>query len=80
MIEFSSKTKHRAFSRSGGHCECTRQKHGHPGRCDTEVTINSATYHPFSVVGSDDLLNCEVLCPACLEMVDAHQLATTRTP
>ena len=44
-MAFSESTKDSAFRRSGGHCECRRKTHNHPGRCPTNVTRHSAEYH-----------------------------------
>jgi 5-methylcytosine-specific restriction endonuclease McrA len=74
-MAFSETTKDAAFRRSGGRCECSRDRHPHAGRCTTRLTRQSAQFHHVhaqSQGGSDALSNCEVLCLTCHKATDSY--------
>ena len=71
MGEFPESVVEKAWSRSGGRCECTRARHGHSGRCN-RLLLKSArgnrddplgweAHHSISS-GGETLSNCEILC------------------
>lgn len=81
-MAFSADTHAKAFKRSGGQCECTRQHAGmvgaphHGGRCPKRLTGNQDwhAHHKTAVKsgGTDDLGNCEVLCIPCHQLTETY--------
>ena len=77
-MAFTEQTVWTAFVRSGGRCECSRQGHGHVGRCTRTFGWNDRggywqAHHRHAVAsgGGDSLSNCEVTCTHCHPKVDA---------
>jgi 5-methylcytosine-specific restriction endonuclease McrA len=74
-MAFSELTKHQAFVRSGGRCECKRRHAHHYGRCTSRISRATAHFHHItaqSVGGSDGLFNCEVLCVRCHQLTSSY--------
>lgn len=80
---FSEDTVHLAWAWAGRQCQCKRDGHGHPDRCDRDIVwrrrgaVGSGGWDvlprfPFDSGGTDDPENCEILCWAC------HQQARSR--
>jgi hypothetical protein len=73
-MAFSDEVKSLAFGHAAGRCECTREGHGHVGKCNKPLTLFSATFrHRLAPAagGSDSAPNCEVLCPQCGASADS---------
>ena len=79
-MAFSEDTKHSAYERAGGRCECLRQSCAahDAGRCGRLLTAGWHAHHVQAVRdgGSDDLANCEALCIPCHEA--AERVRATR--
>ena len=74
--DFSQETIDKAWKRSGGHCECTRQTCGHNYRCNKllnyshhsegEIGAWQAHHKVAKASGGLDIVsNCEILCLEC---------------
>ena len=73
-MAFSEETKHAAYERAGGRCECLRQSCSahYVGRCGRPLTDG---WHGHQVRapsegGADELDNCEALCIPCHEAAE----------
>lgn len=75
-MAFPDTVVQQAWNRAGGRCECTRERHGHWGRCNRELVWayrgresqgGWEAHHIESeqAGGSDTLSNCEILCQPC---------------
>ena len=73
-MAFSEDTKHAAYQRAGGRCECLRQScSAHDaGRCGRLLMAGWHAHHVRapSEGGSDELENCEALCIPCHEAAE----------
>jgi len=74
-VSFSEYIIKEAWLRSGGKCECTRQIHGHVGRCGKRLLEiyrgdmdSESGWEARSKSGSyTDVSDCEILCWDCQE-------------
>lgn len=73
-MAFSEGTKHAAYQRARGRCECLRQSCAahYPGRCGRSLVAGWHAHHVRtpSEGGSDELDNCKALCIPCHEAVE----------
>jgi len=73
-MAFSHEILLQAWARSGAHCECQREGHGHEGRCGHALlwTLRGSTstaggwdaVHRTSW-GTDVLAECMIICTEC---------------
>ena len=80
-MAFPESVMNRAFARSGGRCECTRQHllddsdaPHRDGRC-AKVLTRHGQWHADHVKsdGPPVFSNCEVLCVACHKLTRPHE-------
>jgi hypothetical protein len=77
-MPFSDEILERSWRRSGGVCECTREKHAHTGGCkqqldkDQRGNMDSPSgWEAYSMSGLDKDIasDCEILCSDCYKSV-----------
>jgi len=75
-MPFDDLTVECAWARAGGRCECTRQGHGHKGRCNKQLSKENRGrsgrgaweahhLHQQQSGGRDNFANCEIVCWEC---------------
>ena len=73
-MSFPESVVRQAWNSAGGRCECTRENHGHYGRCGKQLVWENRgretgrgdwEAHHRVAGGPDVASNCEILCWDC---------------